>query len=296
VQDILSFSVIDAYNFEVLLDVKSVFAIGWCGGNRILPKHVWKPICESGDPTTFAPDPNMINSGAWRLLEYVENSHVLLTANAPHKTVQNNLPGSTPVTSDMGFFKFTPIIADVYIKDPAALDHYYKVPNGTDATVAIDIINLKAAQIDGVTGTITVEGPTPQTVTFGPISIPAQTTHQITVPITFTKGVWKISVSTSWTESGGRANTWQGFMLFWATITEDIGGSTWYDQAGLGTYPYKSELATPDIKVDLKDVYAAGKAFGSFPGHAKWNTVADINHDYKIDLKDYYAICKKFGW
>jgi len=296
VQDILSFSVLDAYNFEVLLDVKSVFAIGWCGGNRILPKHVWKPICESGDPTTFAPDPNMINIGAWRLQEYVENSHVLLTANAPHKTVQNNLVGSTPVTSDMGFFRYTPIIADVYIKDPPELDHYYKVPNGTAATVAIDIINLKAAQIDGVTGTITVEGPTPQTVTFGPISIAAQTTYQITVPITFTKGLWKISVSTSWTESGGRANTWQGFILFWATTKEDIAGSTWYDDAGLGTYPYKTELPTPDMKVDVKDVAAAARAFGTRPGDARWNTNADLNLDYKIDVKDIAAIAKKFGW
>jgi len=306
VQNILSFSILDAYNFEVLLDVKSVFAIGWCGGNRILPKHIWKPICETGDPTTFAPDPNMINSGAWRLVEYVENSHVLLTANGPDKTVTTNLAGATAVTSDMGFFRYTPIIADVYIKDPTALDHYYKVTNGTAATVAVDIINLKATAIDEVNGTIRITGPTPQTINFGPISIGAQSTYQITVPITFTKGVWRIHVDVWWPDligkericpiTGARYKWHWCRTVFWATIKEDLTGSTWYDDVGLSTYPYKTQLLTPDIKVDVKDVAKAAKAFGARPGDARWDTLADIIQDYKIDVKDIAGIAKKFGW
>jgi len=71
----------------------------------------------------------------------------------------------------------------------------------------------------------------------------------------------------------------------WITIPEDI----------TGTYYVNTQLLAPDCKVDLKDVFAAGKAFGSVPGDNKWNTGADINHDYKIDLKDYFAIAKKFG-
>jgi hypothetical protein len=71
----------------------------------------------------------------------------------------------------------------------------------------------------------------------------------------------------------------------WITIPEDIAGS----------YYISTQLPAPDCKVDLKDVFAAGKAFGSIPGDAKWNTVADINGDYKIDLKDYFAISKKYG-
>jgi len=71
----------------------------------------------------------------------------------------------------------------------------------------------------------------------------------------------------------------------WVTIKEDITGS----------YYLCTQCIAPDCKVDLKDVFAAGKAFGSVPGDAKWNTVADINGDYKIDLKDYFVICKKFG-
>jgi hypothetical protein len=52
-----------------------------------------------------------------------------------------------------------------------------------------------------------------------------------------------------------------------------------------------------DFKVDLKDVFAAGKAYGSKPGSAKWDprcNVAEIEK-FKIDLKDYFAICTKYG-
>jgi len=50
-----------------------------------------------------------------------------------------------------------------------------------------------------------------------------------------------------------------------------------------------------DRKVDLKDVYAVGRAYGAVPGHARWNVVCDINGDGKIDLKDYYTTCKNYG-
>jgi len=50
-----------------------------------------------------------------------------------------------------------------------------------------------------------------------------------------------------------------------------------------------------DCKVDVKDVYAVGRAYGSYPGHPMWNTVCDINNDGKVDVKDYYAVCRNFG-
>jgi len=71
----------------------------------------------------------------------------------------------------------------------------------------------------------------------------------------------------------------------WLTLPEDITGS----------YYGSSWLLAPDLKVDLKDVFVAGKAFGSVPGDPKWNTLADTNHDYKVDLKDYFGIAKRFG-
>ena len=55
-----------------------------------------------------------------------------------------------------------------------------------------------------------------------------------------------------------------------------------------------------DIKVDVKDVFAAAKAYGSqpppFPGNERWDERADVNDDLKVDVKDVFAIATKFGW
>ena len=55
-----------------------------------------------------------------------------------------------------------------------------------------------------------------------------------------------------------------------------------------------------DIKVDVKDVFAAAKAYGSqpppFPGNERWDERADVNDDLKVDVKDIFAIAKMFGW
>jgi len=50
-----------------------------------------------------------------------------------------------------------------------------------------------------------------------------------------------------------------------------------------------------DRKVDLKDVFAVGKAFGAALGDSRYNQNLDINGDGKIDLKDYFTACKNFG-
>jgi len=123
---ILDFKIFDPYNFEVLFDVTSYWALLWIGGIPMLPKHVWKPIIETGDPTGFAPDPNMIGSGPWRLKEYVENSRVLMVANKPSSKVQTNLPGSQPIHSPYGYFRLYPVYVDVRPADGWS----HKVPFG----------------------------------------------------------------------------------------------------------------------------------------------------------------------
>jgi hypothetical protein len=55
-----------------------------------------------------------------------------------------------------------------------------------------------------------------------------------------------------------------------------------------------------DRKVDLKDVFAVGKAFGTTrqgpnPSGRIYSSNCDINDDDKIDLKDYYTTCKNYG-
>ena len=55
-----------------------------------------------------------------------------------------------------------------------------------------------------------------------------------------------------------------------------------------------------DGKVDVKDVYAVGRAYGTSlegpnPEGGTYNPNCDINNDYKVDVKDYYIVCKHYG-
>jgi parallel beta-helix repeat protein len=55
-----------------------------------------------------------------------------------------------------------------------------------------------------------------------------------------------------------------------------------------------------DHKVDVKDVYAVARAYGTSlegpnPSGRTYNPNCDINDDGKIDAKDYYTVCKHYG-
>lgn len=50
-----------------------------------------------------------------------------------------------------------------------------------------------------------------------------------------------------------------------------------------------------DGKVDIKDVYAVTYAFGSYPGHPRWNPDADLNQDMQIDIRDVYIVQRNYG-
>ena len=49
-----------------------------------------------------------------------------------------------------------------------------------------------------------------------------------------------------------------------------------------------------DGKVDFADLNLLYVAFGSCPGHPRWNIWADLNLDGRIDLKDVYLLIKEF--
>lgn len=50
-----------------------------------------------------------------------------------------------------------------------------------------------------------------------------------------------------------------------------------------------------NMKVDIFDVAVIAKAFGSYPGHERWNPVTDINQDSKVDIKDIALTASNFG-
>jgi len=45
----------------------------------------------------------------------------------------------------------------------------------------------------------------------------------------------------------------------------------------------------------MRDIGTAAQAFGSYPGHERWNPIADINNDGKVDMKDIGLVAKEFG-
>jgi len=120
VQDVVEMIKKSATVFEVKLDVKSVFAVGWIGGNRILPKHIWEPICtgaiapKSGlawDPTTFAPDPDLIHSGPWCLDSYTPSASILLLAHKKGGTYNTHITtdpnkDAEDIYSPYGYFRY----------------------------------------------------------------------------------------------------------------------------------------------------------------------------------------------
>jgi peptide/nickel transport system substrate-binding protein len=281
VQNILTFDIMDPQTFEVLLDVKSVYAVGWIGGNRILPEHIWRPICVSGDPSAFAPDPNMIGSGPWRLDEYIAESHILLVANKPGSVVDTGFPGSTPVESTMGFFRLTPAYVDVHPEGYAV-----RVEPDTNFNLISTVKNLMEEHngctnpnttltgtkyvwidntplVNGKTVTLTPGGVDTDTNT---INLPmglhtAKIAFQITGPIEMVE--W---VNTTWVNT-----TWP----IYATISEDL---------------------NLDFTVDIFDIVQVGLAFGARPGDPNWNAAADLVDDDIIDIFDLVKVAIAFGW
>jgi ABC-type transport system substrate-binding protein len=51
-----------------------------------------------------------------------------------------------------------------------------------------------------------------------------------------------------------------------------------------------------DFRVDMRDIGRVAKAFGTYPGHQRWDPICDINHDSNTDMRDIGSIARKFGW
>jgi hypothetical protein len=49
-----------------------------------------------------------------------------------------------------------------------------------------------------------------------------------------------------------------------------------------------------DGKVNIQDLVIVGAAFGSAPGHPRWNPVADINKDNLVNMKDLVQVAIHF--
>ncbi|MCJ7425227.1 right-handed parallel beta-helix repeat-containing protein [Candidatus Bathyarchaeota archaeon] len=100
--------------------------------------------------------------------------------------------------------------------------------------------------------------------------------------------------------SGG--NFWSDYLG--VDANDDAIGDTPYviDSSNVDNYPFISYGCTHrcdingDGKVDIADVAAVGRAFGSYPDHEKWDPLCDLNGDSRVDVRDVALVCRKFGW
>jgi len=309
VAHILGVKLLDPYNFELLFDIEKAWTIPYQISNVVvLPKHIWKPIAETGQIGSAAPDPNLIGSGPWRFKEYMENSHALLVVNEPGSTVQTNLSDSIPITSPRGYYRYHPVTAEAKVNGAtnAKIDYYsqpsilnYTIYNLYDGSITLDVIVIHP---DGTTYNETG------------VLMAAENSwkHSWTGEIKGPKATCIIANITNptWFEGTYIWNqVYYGTLIthvpsfgwipvpFYDMYGPDISGRTFYDDIGLSDYPYKSQLPTPDMKSDIKDLALVAKAFGAYPSHARWGIgLGDINNDYKVDIKDISNFAKRFGW
>ena len=50
-----------------------------------------------------------------------------------------------------------------------------------------------------------------------------------------------------------------------------------------------------DRKIDMGDIITIGAAYGSIPGHSKWNLYADLNRNSRVDYWDIFLVARNFG-
>jgi len=59
------------------------------------------------------------------------------------------------------------------------------------------------------------------------------------------------------------------------------------------------EYITGDLNrdgiVNIKDLFTAAEAFGSYPDHPRWNPMADVDGDDKVNIRDLFLVAKNFG-
>jgi hypothetical protein len=88
--------------------------------------------------------------------------------------------------------------------------------------------------------------------------------------------------------------------LYSAVVTSMIGPFTTIVTPGQLPTPPPPLTCRADLNmdgvVDVDDVTMVAGAFGSYPGHPKWNSAYDMNEDNIIDVYDVSYVCHYFGW
>jgi peptide/nickel transport system substrate-binding protein len=81
VADIHHVDKIDDYTITVYYNIRSYLALHWLGGLPLIPKHLWKPLFDSGDPTPHLAEPTLTGNGPFKFVSYAENVGASLIRN-----------------------------------------------------------------------------------------------------------------------------------------------------------------------------------------------------------------------
>jgi ABC-type transport system substrate-binding protein len=330
VLDILSIATPDPWTVIVYLDVFAYFGLhSMSGFNIVLPEHIWKPIILTGDILGAWNQP-LVCSAGWMIPDSSDpttRGYLMLVKNPLHREVsQDMFPKTKPINIwTVQTSNSTAQIGNTHWIYPK------KGETGVDASVDV-YMHSKYFYEDGpsktnvypntvLDGTKTVElwiwngtgcpNDNRMYVFFKtlaaahPFEAPFCETLVEHIPLGFVPAWWwevKVTITiTSLTVNGIPINpALNPFMGMTYVYKEHMVVTSRYDIGGLLYKPCPPATAAyqaiDDLKVNVKDTYQAGKAFGSKPGYPNWDTAADVNNDFKVDVKDYYAISQNFGW
>jgi hypothetical protein len=114
------------------------------------------------------------------------------------------------------------------------------------------------------------------------------------------------TITVNWTTTGFDKGNYTLKAVALLATDEDPGNNEFTDPSVIGVTIIgdvtsdTSGNTFPDGKVDVRDIYAVGRAFGTSidgpnPPGRTYNGNCDINNDHKVDVKDYYTVCRHYG-
>jgi hypothetical protein len=335
VADILSIATPDPWTVIVYLDVYAYFGLhSMSGFNIVLPEHVWKPIVNTGDPISPWNQPCVVTGGY--IIDSTADptgvGYILLHKNPLH--FHQDYPISQPINiatdptfniTDSGgntgwiYPRQGQTAMTIDVTVTMCAKYYYETGpekelvfpcTKLDGTKHIELWKWNGVwcpnnESNYVYLATLVDAPFETNTCYDQQDQDVETIHIENLPVWYYKirityVITSLEVGfdcVNWTPIPPEDNPWYGYSPPQTYDEHEIGTSR-YDIGGGFWKPCNAPTyqPIPDMKVNVKDTYACGQAFGSRPGYPNWNTAADVNGDFKVDVKDYYAISQNFGW
>jgi hypothetical protein len=168
---------------------------------------------------------------------------------------------------------------------------HVELMTGHDVGVA-DIVSSKTVICKGCAASfnVTVQNQGQYSETFS-VTLYANTTQIKTQAVTLTSGN-SATIAAVWTNIDVSLGNYT--LRAEAPLQTDVDPADNILTDGTIRVSIKGDI-NADGKVNILDVAAAAKAFGSKPGSQNWNPNADLNEDRQINILDIAAIAREFG-